>query len=103
MVAAMSDAMNVPPRKYVSEDRDGQHHAGDEPRPTLSASNAPGHHDHRDTGDGGERGRRLGHAEGEESIWTSWRRLRSGGVAVTMTLTSPSRKSSPLAQRRTVR
>ena len=36
-------------------------------------------------------------------VWTSWRRLRRGGVAVTMTLIRPSRKTRPLAQRRTVR
>jgi hypothetical protein len=35
--------------------------------------------------------------------WISWRRLRSGGEAVTMTLTKPSRNNKPLAHRRTVR
>jgi hypothetical protein len=52
----------------VGEDRDRQHDARDEPGSTLSPSYSPGHHDHRDAGDGRERGGRLGDAEGEHRL-----------------------------------
>ena len=64
----MKDATKVPPRRTWAKTVMASTTHGDEPRAALPAPDAAGHHDHRDAGDRGEGGGRLGDAEGKDRL-----------------------------------